>query len=269
MKKLLIAGTALAVLIGPPARAADLGLTAPPPPPAPVWSWTGFYVGGNAGYGWGDANDKMTLGGLWPTDGTGDNLFVGPLGNHRLRPNGFTGGVEAGYNYQTGQWVWGIEADWEYFGLKKNFSATTNAASGDSYAFASSYKSNWLVTVRPRLGYAFDRFLPFMPPVAWRLPIKRSHKNITQLNIAFTEGGSVSKTTAGWTVGAGTEYALDNHWSGRKREYLYVDPGSVSFSSIGGTSPSCGCIPGNLYNATHSAHLTANIVRGGIDYKFW
>lgn len=267
MKKLLIAGTALAVLIATPALAADMALKAPPPPPAPVWSWTGFYVGGNAGYGWGDANDKMTLGGLWPTDGSGDNLFVGPLGNHRLRPNGFTGGVEAGYNYQTGRWVWGIEADWDYFGLKKNFSATTNAASGDSYAFASSYKSNWLVTVRPRLGYAFDRFLVYATG-GLAIADQTFSQNITQLNIAFTEGGSVSKTTAGWTVGAGTEYALDNHWS-VKAEYLYVDPGSVSFSSAGVTSPTCGCIGGNLYNATHSAHLEANIVRGGINYKFW
>jgi opacity protein-like surface antigen len=80
-------------------------------------------------------------------------------------------------------------------------------------------------------------------------------------------GGSVSKTTAGWT-GAGTEYDLDNHWS-VKAEYLYFNPGSVSFSSTGATSPSCGYTAGNLYNATHSAHLEANIVRGGISYKFW
>jgi outer membrane immunogenic protein len=261
MKQLATAIAAIA-LIGTPAVAADMAVKAPPRPPAPipVFSWTGFYVGGNAGYGWVDANDEMTLGGDWLTDGTGDNLFVDPLGNHRLRPNGFTGGVEAGYNYQTGPWVWGIEADWEYFGLKDNFSATvTNAASTDSYAFASSYKSNWLVTVRPRLGYAFDRFLVYATG-GLAIADQTFSQNITQLNVAFVEGGSVSKTTTGWTVGAGTEYALDNHWS-VKAEYLYVDPGSVSFSTFGDTAPA--------YTAVHSAHLKANIVRGGINYRFW
>ena len=62
-------------------------------------------------------------------------------------------------------------------------------------------------------------------------------QNITQLNVTFTEAGSVSQTTAGWTVGGGAEYAFDNHWS-VKAEYLYVDPGSVSFSTAGNPAPS-------------------------------
>jgi outer membrane immunogenic protein len=267
MKKCAVASLACAALAlaSGAAVAADMPAKAPiytKAPPVAVYSWTGFYVGGNAGYGWGDANDEMTLGGLWPTDGSGDNLSVGPLGNRRLRPTGFTGGVEAGYNYQVGSWVWGIEADWEYFGLKDNFSATVTAASGDPYAFASSYKSNWLVTVRPRLGYAFDQFLVYATG-GLAISDQTFSQNITQLNVAFVEGGAVSKTTAGWTAGAGTEYALDNRWR-MKAEYLYVDPGSGSFSSAGIGPPGS-----NLYNATHSAHLKANIVRGGINYKFW
>ena len=232
-----------------------MAVKAPPQLPVSVFSWTGFYVGGNAGYGWGRANDEMTLGGLWPIDGTGDNLSVGPLGNDRLRPNGFTGGFEAGYNYQAGPWVWGIEADWEYFRLKNIFSATVTAASGDSYAFASSFESNWLVTVRPRIGYAFDRFLVYATG-GLAIADQTFSQNITQLNVVFAETGSVSKTTAGWTVGAGIEYAIANHWS-VKAEYLHVDPGSVSFSSA-----SFG------YSAMHSANLKADIVRGGLNYEF-
>jgi outer membrane immunogenic protein len=130
----------------------------------------------------------------------------------------------------------------------------------------SSFESNWLITLRPRLGFAFDRFLVYATG-GLALANQKFSQNITQLNLVFTEAGSVSDTKVGWTAGAGIEYAFDNSWS-MKAEYLYVDPGSVSFSSTGVTAADCGCIPGNLYNAVHSAHLKANIVRAGLNYKF-
>jgi outer membrane immunogenic protein len=248
------------------ANAADMPLKAPPLAPSPVYSWTGFYIGGNAGYGWGDPNDAMLLGGSWLTDGTGDNLVLSPLGNGQLHPSGATGGVQIGYNYQAGQWVIGIEADANYFGLKDQFSrSVTNALSGDSYAFASSFESDWLVTVRPRVGYAFDHLLVYATG-GLAVANEKFSQSITQLNLPFTEAGSVSKTSAGWTVGAGAEYALNNLWS-LKTEYLYVDPGSVSFStsgSCGAGFPAAACTG---YAATHSADLKENIVRVGLNLK--
>lgn len=276
VKKLAIVA-AVAGLIGTSAFAADLNkpvYKAPPTPPAPVFSWTGFYVGGNAGWGWGNANDSLTLGPAWldPVLGAGDNFVIAPLGNHQLRPNGFTGGIEAGYNYQTGPWVLGIEADLEAFGLKRSLSTTVlNPGSGDSYAFGSSFNSNWLATVRPRAGYAFDRWLVY---VTGGLAVAHQgfSQSIVQLNVPFAEAGSVSKTTAGWTVGVGTEYAFDNHWT-VKGEYLFVDPGSVSFSSVG-TCPASPTVCAGflsatapLFTAAHSAHLKADILRAGINYK--
>ncbi|MGY4358512.1 opacity protein-like surface antigen [Bradyrhizobium sp. i1.3.1] len=101
----------------------------------PVFSWTGFYVGGNAGYGWGSANDATILGGDWLIDRTRDNLILDPLVNGQLQPKGFTGGIQAGYNFQAGQWVTGIEMDASYFGLRDRLSRpVTNAFNGNSYA---------------------------------------------------------------------------------------------------------------------------------------
>ena len=240
------------------ASAADLLVKAPRYAPPPVFSWTGFYIGGNAGYGWADANDSMDLGGSWLTDGTGDNVPVTQRGNGQLKPNGFTGGIQAGFNYQTGQWVFGIEADANYFRMKKDFSSGpfTNPASGDSYTVTSSFESNWLITVRPRLGYAVDRFLVYATG-GLAVANQKFSQNITQLNVVFTQAGSVSDTTVGWTAGAGFEYAFGDRWS-VKAEYLYVDLGSVSFSASGDTDSS--------YTGSHSAHLKANIVRAGLNY---
>ncbi len=240
------------------ASAAEMPFKAPPS--VAVYNWTGFYVGGNAGYGWGDANEAMILGGLWLTDGTGDNVPLTPLGNGQLKPDGFTGGIQAGFNYQIDRWVFGLEADANFLGLKDDFSrAITNPRSGNSYRFTSSFEGNWLATVRPRLGYAFDRVLVYATG-GLAIANQRFFQDITQLNVVFNESRSLSKTTAGWTVGAGAEYALVNHWS-LKAEYLFVDPGSVLFSTAG-TAPDTG------YVGVHSAHLKANIVRAGVNYHF-
>jgi outer membrane immunogenic protein len=260
MKTSFAAATAVLIATTVAGFAADLPVKAAPYfAPPPVFSWTGFYVGGNAGYGWGNANDSTALGGAWLVDGTRDNLILSPLGNGQLHPNGFTGGIQAGYNFQAGQWVTGIEADANYFGLKGQFSRTvTNAFSGSPYTFASSFESDWLVTVRPRIGYAFGHLLVYATG-GLAVANQRPSQNITQLNLVFTEAGSVSKTTVGWTAGAGVEYAFDNRWS-VKAEYLYVDPGSVSFSTSGDTD--------STYTGSHSAHLKVNIVRAGLNYHF-
>lgn len=248
------------------ASAADLPVKAPPKIIAPAFSWTGFYIGGNVGYGWADANDAMTLGGFWllGPGNLSDNGVVTPFGNKQLRPSGFTGGIQAGYNYQAGQWVLGIETDANYFGLKDDSSRTfANPVTGSSFIFTSSFKSNWLVTVRPRIGYAFDRLLVYATG-GLAVTNQKFSQNITQLNVAFIQAGSVSDTTVGWTVGAGVEYALGNQWS-LKAEYLYVDP-SISFSSTGvcPTDPTC-----SGYTGIHSAHLRSNIVRAGFNYKLY
>ncbi len=87
-------------------------------------------------------------------------------------------------------------------------------------------------------------------------------EDITQYNFIYQLNGTTSKTSAGWTVGGGGEWAFDNNWS-LKAEYLYVDLGSISVAGVCPGDPTCQGYPG-----TFSAHLKANIVRAGINYRF-
>ena len=271
MRRLIIAliATVSTIALTQIVSAADMSMKAPAhrPPVAPTYNWTGFYIGGNAGYGWGNANDTMTLGGQWLQPG-GDiftNQLLTPFGNGQLKPNGFIGGVQAGYNYQTGQWVFGVEVDANYFRMKKSVSQSfLNLPDGNGYTFTSSFETNWLVTARPRIGYSFDRFLVYGTG-GLAIADQKFSQTITGVVLGSVQTGSVSNTAVGWTMGAGAEYALGSHWS-LKAEYLYVDLGSVSFSTV--DVGNCGPISCSLYTGGHSAHLKENIVRAGINYNF-
>jgi len=181
------------------------------------YNWTGFYAGINGGYGFGKSN--------WANAGvsTGDFNVNGPL----------VGGT-IGYNLQTGSWVWGLEADADYSWIK---GSTTTACAGGCET-----RNQWLATGRGRLGYAWDRFLPFITGGAAFGDIKMSGA-----------GASEDKSKLGWTAGAGLEYGFMRSWTA-KLEYLYVDLGKVS----------CGiCVPGT------DTKFNASLVRVGVNYRFW
>ena len=111
MKRLLIAGAALAALIGTPALAADMAFKAPPPA-APVWSWTGFYLGANVGGAWAN-HSTFTM-----SDPLQAFIFA-PFSFSTNSPSSAIGGVHGGYNYQVGpSWLVGLEADFSWTGLK-------------------------------------------------------------------------------------------------------------------------------------------------------
>lgn len=132
---------ALLALSGQAALAADLGppvyKSAPSEPIAvPLFNWTGFYVGVNGGYGWGKSN------------------WTGGAGDFTVSPNGFMLGGTAGYNLQTGTFVWGLEGDIDYV----DFNGTAaNLACGTC-----TIKDTWLGTFRGRLGIAMNRWLPYI-----------------------------------------------------------------------------------------------------------
>jgi outer membrane immunogenic protein len=211
----------LVAAMAAPSFAADLPR---PSYKAPIYApsyynWTGFYAGINAGYGFGKSD------------------WSGAGGTGSTKPKGFIGGVQLGYNLQTGSWVWGLEADFDYSAMKGSDSGGTGVCSGAG----SETKLKYFGTGRGRLGYAgWDRWLPY------------DTGGVAYGNIKATPafGGDFSKGKVGWTVGGGVEYAVFANWT-TKLEYLYADLGSIS----GGT-------PGN--DVTFKSHL----VRAGLNYRF-
>jgi outer membrane immunogenic protein len=173
MKKLLLAGVALAALAGS-ATAADLGrpVYRRPVVYAPVYSWTGLYVGGNIGYTWGRSDYRLA----YPSNGAAPPDFsvlfpqiqAAPAiaGTGSLSPNGVIGGFQGGYNAQFNMFVVGFEVDLSASGLKKTSILNTifppglgNVFSGQPLNVTTSIQNTWLATFRPRLGLAVDRAL--------------------------------------------------------------------------------------------------------------
>lgn len=148
-------------------------------------SWIGPYIGGNLGYGWGDVS------------------------NNGAKPSGVLGGLQAGYNWQSGAWVAGIEAD-----LQLN-------SSDDTFA-AWKFSNPWFGTVRGRVGYAFNNILLY----------GTGGLAFGALKAQLPGGLSETNTSAGWTVGVGAEVALNQNWSA-KVEYLYVDLSEKNFLMTG------------------------------------
>jgi outer membrane immunogenic protein len=191
------------------AHAADLrpAYKAPSEASAP-FSWTGFYVGGNVGYGWGTAS----------FDSAGGSLS----------PKGVNGGVQLGYNYQLGQVVFGLEGDFQFADHKDSISASSAVATETLEG-----KSDWFSTARGRIGFAFDRFLPYVTG-----GVAFTHTKVTDEVTApggLFASASADKTSTGYAIGGGLEYAIDRNWS-VKGEYLHLGFGSQTydFTSAGG-----------------------------------
>ena len=254
----------VASLLAGSAFAADLPVKAPPRamPLAPAYSWTGCYIGGNAGYAWGTSNVSYSQTGAYLGVGgnaPADIAFAHALGSPSIDMNGFTGGGQIGCNYQVGSFVFGIEGDGEYVGL----SGTANAAgnlpvAGPAVASSTSVSSHSLFTVRPRAGFAVDRAW-FYATGGFAAGNVRYSETFTHLATNSVEAGSVSSTKSGWAVGGGVEYALTNNWT-VKGEYLYVNLGSVGFNTANNLFPT--------FTSANSASFKENIVRLGLNYKF-
>jgi outer membrane immunogenic protein len=200
MRKLVTAVLACALTTSAAqiACAADMAAPVYKAPPTPVFSWTGFYAGLNAGYGWANFSDGF---------GDSENL------------NGFVGGGQIGANYQTGPFVLGIEADIQ--GTTQSNSSTFSIL-GQSVREKDSLP--WFGTVRGRVGYAWDRWMLYGTG-GWAY---------MQTKVDLTSAGTVSSSSnnSGWTAGAGVEWAMWDHWS-TKLEYLYIDTGNTTFNLFG------------------------------------
>lgn len=220
MKRLVLAGvSALAVVtVMGSANAADIQRRQAMPAKAPMYvqqayNWTGSYIGINGGAGWGSSD------------------FSSPLATSSFRTSGGLVGGTIGYNWQANQTVFGLEGDLDWSNIR--------GSSACGVGRTCETRNDWMGTVRGRIGYAFDRFMPY---VTGGLAVGNVKNSVTGLS-------DNSNTKAGYALGAGVEAALSGPWTA-KVEYLYAD--------LGRTSAPLGS----------DARFNTNLVRGGLNYRF-
>jgi outer membrane immunogenic protein len=252
------------------AHAADMAVKAPSlPPPAPVSNWAGWYVGLNAGGDWGTADPSTTVAqsGFFAVCAACVSA-IGNGGRQTLHTDGFTGGGQAGYNWQAGSWVVGLEADFEYFRSQGSSTATfmvLPGIGGGTATINSALTTDWLFTARPRLGFVVSDNYLFYGTGGLAVSELKGNWNYTD-NLAGgigTESASSSQVKAGWTAGGGVEAKLQGNWVFGV-EYLYVKFDNISTSSTNYvTSVAALSAP-----FTHGVDLAANIVRLRLSEKF-
>lgn len=228
------------------------------------WSWTGFYVGAHAGYGWNDAKASLVPGATW---GVGGGQWLMDNGSPALQTSGALGGLQAGYNFQTANWVWGVEADFSFTDIKggrnTGLLVPPPSAAMANRSFTENDSLKWVSTFRGRLGYAVQQNLLIYATGGLAVGHHEFSQSIlTEPAFRFNNiRNSASATKVGWTVGGGLEYALSRNWS-VKGEYLYIDLGQVSSTADSDTSPGFGL------TVNSSSQTTLHTARAGLNYKF-
>ncbi|HLN10968.1 MAG TPA: outer membrane beta-barrel protein [Xanthobacteraceae bacterium] len=214
MKRLLLGTAALiAAAAVSPARAADLAVKAPIAP-AVTFSWTGCYIGANGGGSSDDSHFTTSVDPGTHLNNPADLAAIGAAGTTSLLDGGAFVGGEAGCNWQTGQFVAGLEGDFDYHLIASTplINGTGTLANGSTFAFIDSMRINWLATVRPRVGLAVDRNLFYVTG-----GVAFSNVTLTQTyNDTFNNAvgsSALSKTLTGWAVGGGWEVAFEQHVS--------------------------------------------------------
>jgi outer membrane immunogenic protein len=229
-----VAGAAVSICS---AAAADLPVPQAPPPVAPVvsapaaiYNWTGLYIGGHAGVGFGSSS--------WSDPFTGGN-------NTFNTGAGFLGGGQVGANYQFNMLVLGVEGDFSWTGLGLKGHGT------DSIGDAINTTTNWTSTATGRVGAAFDRLLIY----------GKGGVAFAQDQNGFTDlagnGASNTSMRTGWTVGGGLEYGISKNWSA-KIEYDYLNFGSQTLNFTTPTTPS--------YST--GAALNVQEIKAGLNFRF-
>ncbi len=259
----LLAGTALSLLsFG--ALAADLPVRSSAPAPvmaAPIFTWSGFYVGVQGG--WQQQRDQYSDNyisvpeGQLPPGGQAPANDFTSFGT--TSKNGFIGGAHAGYNHQLGSFVVGLEGDIEGASLKYGYQNPGFVPSGGNTppqapppigVWGYNAKINVQGSLRARLGYTVDRALLYVTGGLALADV--THTIYDEAPPAFSQ--TFSGIKAGWTLGAGVEYALATNWSARL-EYRYTDLGRISNAVAD-------------WQATARNELTSHAVRVGVSYRF-
>ena len=211
--------------------AADLRPPRLPPPMQAVYTWTGFYLGVNAGGGWSTANSEFSTAGF-PAFANIDNHMAGAIA-----------GGQIGYNWQSGSWVIGVEADFQYSGMKGGVSAPCPAG-----LCAANFDQDmpWFGTARGRLGYAQAGWLIY---ATGGYAYTRLETNASASAGGLSASVQSDEGRSGWTAGGGIEVAFTPNWSA-KVEYLYVDLSDQRYVLFGNTG------------------FETSLLRFGVNYRF-
>ena len=251
----LVLGIVFAAAMVGPVAAADMGMPLKAPSYAPAFSWTGTYVGANVGGIWGTFDFSPT---------TTNNITgaVGAPAIAGLNNSSVIGGFQAGYNWQVGQWVLGLEQDYQFTGLKQTATFAAPAgqfAAGDSM----SVKTDYLGATRARVGMAWDRALVYAAG-----GLETGQFDVSSTYVARGVGGSpavgftdADKFHFGFNVGAGVDYAVTNNvFIGI--EYRYLDLGKETYNLGAFTPAGVGA-----QTVTNSVGLTASEVTARLNFK--
>jgi outer membrane immunogenic protein len=231
---------AMVVAANQAALASDMPTKAPLQPISRVVNWTGLYAGANIGYGW-SSND-------WQQFNT-SGVAATPTTN--FKSDGALGGLQIGFNYQTGPVVFGIEGEYNWSKIKGSRNDITDGVHLCNPTFACANEIDSIATVTGRVGYAWGHSLVFIKGGgAWAKENHHFVKNSTGIDLAAT-----SETSTGWTIGAGIEYAIWDRWS-VKGEYDYIDLGKKRLTFL----PT-----GLLIDINQNIHA----VKLGLNYRFW
>jgi outer membrane immunogenic protein len=261
LNKLLAAAGASALLVvsaSGAARAADLPMKAAPVP-APVYSWTGFYVGLNAGYGLAEDPFSQTI--TEPGVVTESSSI-----NSRVTPNGAIAGGQVGYNYQSDHVVYGVEGDFQWSGQRDTAGCGLECITGGGIAAtlgSAAQNIKWFGTARGRLGWADNGWLLYVTGGgAWAGVDATTAISETGAGLpAFAQSGTTSFTRAGWVVGGGAEVRISGPWSA-KFEYLYMDLGGIS-DTLTVTALGVGATAA----LTTNSEIHDHIIRVGVNYR--
>lgn len=262
MKKFLALIPVLA--FATPSFAADAVVDYVPEPAAAAYNWSGFYIGVNGGYGGGDFEHPFRVDGETETDGGAEFITRILDGSLDFTAGGFVGGAQAGYNFQHGAFVFGVEADIQASSMKGEVSGNLTIPAG---VLGGNPEINgdaeigteldYFGTVRARLGYVPVERLLVYATGGFAYGRTESYINVSANGGSIVDE-SIKNDRMGWTVGGGAEYAFTNNWS-IKSEYLYTDLGSEEI--LGGDITES--ISGSL-----DSDVAFHTVRVGLNYKF-
>ncbi len=243
MKKIVLSGIVALGLSGMVYGGGDIA----PVAPMPADSWSGFYVGLQAGGNWGDADLDYYFNGSSSLSGYTRNLD----------PNGFAGGIYAGYNWLIdGNWLFGVEGDWNYLSGDDTGDWLNSSGNPVTPNWTQTIENEWDASLRLRIGKVIDDFMPyFTAGAAWARVTTRLDCDTCSPQHHY----SGHATLSGWTIGAGVEYKISDNMNVRL-QYRYSDYGddSVRYHADDGS---------NSY-ADIKVHYKASMVQVGFSYRF-